>query len=1582
MKNDNAIAVVGMACRFPGSPDIDAYWKNLSDGRCCVSEFENGPSNRNNPSGNYVPVAGVLQDIDQFDADFFDVSPMEAEWMDPQHRLLMEEVWTALESSGHTDGDSLETAGVFAGLSVNTYLTQYLMPMSGGVLSDAVDLNVLFSNEKDFAATRIAHRLNMCGPVMAVQTACSTGLVVVHQAIQSLLMGECNMAVAAASSVRVPHENGYVYREGSILSRTGQCRAFDKDADGCIPGSGVAAVVLKRLDDAIEDGDTIHAVILGSAVNNDGNRKIGYAAPSVQGQAEVIRMAQDVAGVAPSDVSYVEMHGTGTKIGDPVEFSALKLAFDGGKDMSQTCWVGSVKPNIGHLDVAAGLAGLIKVALSLQNKKIPPSINFSEINPEIDIEQTGFSINDKLRRWKPENDNFVAGVSSFGVGGTNAHVILAAAPKAVRGKSDDDKIFAFPFSAPSEERLLDTLGVVAEYLEEHPNVAICDIANTLQNGRRHQSCRMVILSDSCDGLLSQIRNLLATRGTANLDGKLFGAEDDLLFKLWLKGDNSAWNEVQQDDAAKRISIPGTVFHRKKYWKQFSAPVSSGNTVVEVLVQDVDKRRYYAPRWVPVAAHEISQQKDHAEEDIWVVFSERENEKDFSDLLSNLSARNRLMIFPAAEFNDGDACWTIRSGEYEDYQKIANFLKDGSYKNIRIVHAWSARSYSHASGTDRQSFDQDKKMGFDSLINLVKAINDADGGSRVHIDLVSRNRFMVTPDDVVSPGREALSGIDLVVGQEIPWISCRSIDLDRGRVSENDALMEEFSIQRTGAYAFRGKKKWQRVIGEVLSDNVVQGDALRSRAAYVIFGGFGGIGHVISKFLVEKYQAKLLLVDRKKSASEYLPVKKDQWGNHLRVLGGLMNDGQRPKLIHDDAELVRDLNALCRIYVMEYFGRVGIQFEAGQTFSFKEVLDKTRSVKELTRLIEFMLRCLVEDGIVEEKSAGKYKWVSAPDEQAEDIIHKVKGRYDDLGGLLDFLKHCVDQYERAISGDIPPISVLYPEGRQDLILAAAQSMLARSTGTKCNKAFAAWLAEYAKASAGSLVRVLEFGAGNLLLTREVMTKFAEEGVDNVEYWVTDLGGGFVNKGKLLAEEMGWTGIKFKVLDISADPKAQGVPENYFDVAVGLNVVHATKNIGETFSQVQKSLSPAGNFAFIESIRHERWVDMVAGLAEGWWYFDDPYRVTSPLLDVSSWLQALEDHGFDAEAFPSDDVERNTVDCALFFAKDNRKDRQNEGVSPKAVSMMEKLTEMGGDVRVISADVAEIDDVREVLRYAQQEFGEVNGIISTAGEISGALISNLSEADIEKEFRARVLGGLNIVEASQDTDLDFIALSSSLNTLVGGEGQAAYVAANAVVSGIAEADRKKRTVSLLWDRWKDVGLAKNFQATYRSITGKDIEGGMSEEEGFESFCKILGSGYPQVAMSDEPLEKKFERYIQKPKVGDSGHKDAVERAEGLVLTEEVLWLANEIVSIASDKLGIEEIVPSDKLMDLGVDSIVILDFQMALESALGLRISVASLMSMKVEQIANSCVDYKNNPAMVQVLDIEAFESLMKTARGGQ
>ncbi len=507
------IAIIGMSGRFPGAKNIDEFWQNLKKGVESITFFsdqeliDSGIKPSVLTDTRYVKAKGILDNVAGFDAAFFGLSPKEAEITGPQQRLFLECAWEALENAAYDPQTYSGAIGIYGGMGgIDTYFSKNLS-VNQTVIDSTDKFQLLIGNDKDFLCTRISYKLNLNGPSITVQTACSTALVAVVMACKSLLTYQCDMVLAGGAAISIPAKSGYLYREGMIFSPDGHCRAFDAKAQGTVLGNGVGIVVLKRLEEAIADGDHIYAILKGAAINNDGTLKVGYTAPSVEGQMQVIAEALAFAEIPAKTISYVETHGTGTPLGDPIEIAALTKVFRAETDKTGYCAIGSVKTNIGHLDIAAGIAGLIKTVLALEHQLIPPSLHFDTPNPKLDLDNSPFYVNTQLSEWKTQGYPRRAGVSAFGIGGTNAHVVLEEAPK-LKSKLQHPKSnrpWQLLILSARTDTALETATIqLVEHLKQQPNLNLADVAYTYQVGRRAFNHRRMLV---CKTLAEAIKAL-------------------------------------------------------------------------------------------------------------------------------------------------------------------------------------------------------------------------------------------------------------------------------------------------------------------------------------------------------------------------------------------------------------------------------------------------------------------------------------------------------------------------------------------------------------------------------------------------------------------------------------------------------------------------------------------------------------------------------------------------------------------------------------------------------------------------------------------------------------------------------------------------------------------------------------------------------------------------------------------------------------------------------------------------------------------------------------------------------------------
>jgi polyketide synthase PksJ len=942
----STIAIVGMAGRFPGARNTSEFWRNLRDGVESIRDLTDAELRAADATAedladpNYVRRAAILDGLPLFDASFFGLSPRDAAIMDPQHRHFLECAWEALEDAAHPPQQFSGSIGVFAGSGMNTYLIHNLLANRRLVASADLFQLKQTGNDKDVLATRVSYQLDLRGPSINVQTACSTSLVAVHLACQSLLNFECDMALAGGVTIEIPHGLGYRYREGEILSHDGHCRSFDASSSGTVFSSGLGIVVLRRLEDALADHDHIRAVILGSAINNDGARKVGYLAPSVEGQAEVIREALDYAGVPASSISYVETHGTGTRVGDPIEVRALMQAFRDSGARGTTA-IGSLKSNVGHLDAAAGVASLIKTVLALEHAQIPASLHFEKINPHIELEGGPFYVNSKLADWPSAATPRCAGVTSLGIGGTNAHVILEEAP-AVPLTREQKPYQILTVSAKTEAAADQAFANLAAHLAAHPELNLADVAFTCQLGRTafpHR--RAAVLEDTRESIaaLAGLDRKKLIAGTAERAAPVFlfsgqGSqyvntgrelnENEAVFRealdlcanhlreprenvstlrcaletlgrLWTLGVNVDWSKLHAAGSVQRVSLPTYPFEHQEFWiepDKVAEDRQPAPVAVSPPVSSDEAISLYRPTWKPAPLPETSA----AEPGAWLLFRDAFGVADEIARYLKAAKQEFAVAEPGSSFKQlGHGHYALRAAARADYDALVASLLESGATPRKIVHLWSL-----AAGVSEAPLEETLERSFFSPLYLAQALAARDL-QRIELALVSNHMQQVSAEPVRNPARALLLGPARVIHKELPGFNCKAIDLDfdAGKtaksaaqlVSEMNGAHENFTI------AWRGGERFTETIEPLeLSaareysrrDHTRPGRARLDRGGvYLITGGLGALGLAVAEHLAREFHARVVLVGRSALRPE------SQWESALQ--DGARSEAEKERL---------------------------------------------------------------------------------------------------------------------------------------------------------------------------------------------------------------------------------------------------------------------------------------------------------------------------------------------------------------------------------------------------------------------------------------------------------------------------------------------------------------------------------------------------------------------------------------------------------------------------------------------------------------------------------------------------------------
>lgn len=921
------VAIIGMSGRFPGAKNINEFWEKLKDGKECITYFSKedaracGIDEESINDPNYVFAGGILEDIELFDAGFFSLNPKEAENLDPQQRLFLECSYEALEDAGYSCNQYDYPIGVYAGSNMSYYFLYHLFNKLG--VKD--DLAIAVGNDKDYVATRASYEFNLKGPSINVQSACSTSMTAVAMAYEGLLNYHCDMAIAGGAGIKLPQKSGYLYQTGFIGSPDGHTRPFDADAYGTVFTSAVGVILLKRVEDAIRDGDHIYAVIKGMAVNNDGSTKVGFTAPSREGEAEVIAAAQNLAGVHPEDISYIEAHGTGTALGDPIEISALSKVFEQYTNKKSYCAIGSVKSNIGHAISGAGISGMIKTVLALKNKQIPPSINFSTPNPKIDFENSPFYVNTKLCDWETGEKPRIAGVSSFGFGGTNVHAVIEEAPPMeVLPSSTEWQLITLSAKAPAalEQMCLN----LSQYFKENPTVNLSDAVYTLHVGRKEFDYRRAILCRNLEDaicLLEAKEDERVFSGVAKREQKENNTANNLIEssstdsqevlasigKLWVEGAPVNWETFHCDEKRHRTPLPTYPFQRKRYWVEqynMSDLIKKSSTLFSKKYDFNDW--LYFPSWKRAAnVPFVSSKLEKA--GTWLVF------EDETGLSENIVSTLREEGIDVATVSKGDKyckinqeAYTINPKTKEHYVSLIKDVFKGN-KPGNILHLWNVTK--EELGCSRLEFSEEcLSHGFHSLLCLAQALVETIVDYNVKMSAISNNMQTISDETVCYPEKAVLTGPCKVIPMEYNNIFCQSIDVDFKGIGMNDknkyakAILAETLVQKPQTtIALRGNQRWIPTIESTSIERIEENSWVKEGGTYLITGGLGGVGLAVALRMAKS--AKVNLVLTRRSA---MP-KKEQWQEWLDTHDSLNTTSDIIKQVKELEELGSEVMAI-------------------------------------------------------------------------------------------------------------------------------------------------------------------------------------------------------------------------------------------------------------------------------------------------------------------------------------------------------------------------------------------------------------------------------------------------------------------------------------------------------------------------------------------------------------------------------------------------------------------------------------------------------------------------------------------------
>ncbi|MBP0484330.1 type I polyketide synthase [Sagittula salina] len=1347
---ENDIAIVGMAAHLPGAADIDSYWRNLRDGVSSIRRLseEDLRAAGEDPGlmrhRDYVPFAAPLEGFADFDAEFYGLSPKDAAIMDPQHRQFLEVAWEALESAGHVPEGFDGQIGVFAGCGMGSYFYFNLCSNPDLVKNTGMFLLRHTGNDKDFMTTRASHILDLKGPSVNLQTACSTSLVAVHYAAQALLNGECDMALAGGVTIELPQGRGYLYKENEILSPDGACHAFDHRAQGTVFGSGAGVVVLRRLADAVRDGDHIWAVVKGSAINNDGAQKAGYLAPSVEGQAEAVADAQALAGVTADTVDYVECHGTGTYLGDPIEVAALTQAFRETTEAVGTCRIGSVKTNIGHLDTAAGVASLVKASLALHHRQMPPSLGYEAPNPAIAFEGSPFVVNDRLTAWERGTHPRRAGVNSLGVGGTNAHVVLEEAPERASSEQSEWPFQILTVSGRTKAALEANAARLATHLRAHPDQPLADVAWTLHRGRRPFARRMVVVAanhaEAADRLEGKQPRRRFTHEAVERPEVVFmfpgggaqyaGMAKDLyetepVFAEWM---DRGLSEIERLEAASDAS-GGSISAREKQgvrdlWLSKGAEAEAALLRPSVQLPLIMATEYaLAQLWMswgikPVALTGHSMGENTAACLAGII--------GFEDCIGLVRLRGRLFD-------------TVPAGGMLAVSMAADELRPllGSALDLGAVNA---PGLSVASGPQAALDDLAARLE-------TKGIEC----QRIGIDIAAHSRML---EPILEEFGDYLRGIPLRA-PTIPLTSNRTGAL----MSDAQAMDPEYWVSH-----LRGAVLFADCVGAVAGENRVllevgPGKALTSLA------------RAHPKVVAEQVLSSL----RHRDEDVADDVHMFEVLGRLSALGVGIDWGQ----IWGEARRNRVVLPTYAFQRQRYF------IEPGEAAPRAEVVARHDDMADWGWVPHWRPRsAAVEVDVVDAlDEAERHVWLLFVDEG--EVAAGLGARLRKAGHWVVEVRPG-DGFARVGEG-----YVLAPErGREEFDLLVADLaergllptrighfwLLTRGEGHRPGSSFFHRVQEQGFYTLLFLAQALEGEAVPRPLHITVVTNGAARVRDEALHWpekATVLG-----PARVIPREL--AGVTVSTLDV--DDAGAGSPVALLEelLAEPDGTTAALRN-GRRFDCVMKQAA----LAPVDSVD-------VAGKA---------VLITGGFGGIGLTLA----HDLARRGAKLALLARRSLPDRADWENYLKRHAPQDAVAQR-IRAVQALEAVGAEVMVVAADVCIADQMRAARHAVEARMGRIAGVIHGAGVIVDAPLMTKTPASVEDVFTPKIHGTVVLGQVFPDGDAEWMVLFASSSTVTAPAGQVDYVAANAYLNAFAQARcGRTRVVALNWGIWSEVGMA---------------------------------------------------------------------------------------------------------------------------------------------------------------------------------
>lgn len=1393
------IAIVGMAAHLPGAGDVSQFWDNLRAGRSSIRKLteeqlkDAGESAQNLHHPNYVRAAAVLDDFEMFDTDFFGFSPKESAIMDPQHRQFLEVSWEAFENAGHPPEKFDGSIGVFAGCGMGSYF--YFNVCSNPDLIDDVGMFLLrhTGNDKDFLSTRVSHVFDLKGPSINLQTACSTSLVALHYACGALQSGECDMALAGGVTIELPHGRGYIFKENEILSPDGECHAFDHRAEGTVFGSGSGVVVLRRLADAIADGDHIWAVIRGTAINNDGAAKAGYLAPSVDGQASAIAEAHLLADVSADTIDYIECHGTGTYLGDPIEVAALTEAFRETTDDTGFCRIGSVKTNIGHLDTAAGVASLIKASLALHHKQIPPSLSYEAPNPAISFDDSPFSVNTELRDWVSHKGPRRAGINSLGVGGTNAHAVIEEAPARAASPVSDWPFHILQVSGRNTAALDANAAALADHLRAHPEQPLEDVSFTLIEGRRQFEKRRIIVAESHE----QAADLLEGSNPRRVfDHVPAGTDPDVVFMF--PGGGAQYAGMARDlyetepvfrewmDRGIEYLQPKLDYDLKELWLSNGDAIDAAN---ETLRQ-------------PSMQLPLIMMTEYALAQLWISWGLQP-----AALVGHSMGENTAACLAGVmSFEDcvglvhrrGQLFDTVAKGGMLSVSLAASELELHLVPGLGIASI-NAPELCVASGPQA------------ALDKLAEKLAEMDVDcQRVPIDIAAHSSML---DPILDEWRAHLKTLDLQPPQ-IPVISNRSGDY----LTDAEATNPDYWVNH-----LRGTVNYSNCLATLAEE-----DAER---VYIEMGP----GKALSAFA--RMQADITpgnVISALRHMDEAVAddIYFMEMFGRLWALGVNLDWSQ----IWGETQRQRVILPTYRFQRARYFIEPG----KAQNETAHDMLIRTENPEDWGYRPVWKPRfaeCEV-DVVGDLSDATKETW----------LVFK-----DDVG-LADVITNRLRESGQTVievtSGDgFGPIGdgssyVMNPErGREAFDQLVADLVERGITPTRVAHFWLTTAGEKFRPGSSFFHRNQEHGFYSILYLAQAL---ASEGIEDIHVSAITSGAAQVRDEPLPYPEKATIMGPMRVIP----RELVGVTAAVLDVELPvrrLKKVAAQTAMASLADRVLEDLlATPGNT--VAALRDDRRYELdfrriaLTKTDETPLKAGGVYMITGGFGGIGLTLAENLIREQQAKIVL---LSRRPLPDRATWAGHIRKYGPHDPTS-QAITAIERLEKLGGTVKAAQADVCNLEQMRRLKDEVVRELGPINGVIHAAGAIDDGPLLAKDDMSVEPVFAAKIHGTQVLGELFADGELDFMVLFSSTSTITAPPGQVDYVAANEYLNAYAKSRKgdKTRVVAINWGLWAQVGMAAGAMAERQGETlvspAVPIDAVLLNEAGFDGSGERVFTG----------------------------------------------------------------------------------------------------------------------------------------------